>query len=61
VRVLGRSSTDMVAEVTSGEKVYQVCITGPEATCTCPWYRNHGSSRGPCKHVLAVRLENGRA
>jgi hypothetical protein len=51
VRVLGRSSTDMVAEVTSGEKVYRVCMTGPEATCTCPWYRNHGSSSAgerPC-------------
>ena len=24
--------------------------------CTCAWYAKHGGSRGPCAHVLAVRL-----
>jgi hypothetical protein len=24
--------------------------------CTCPWYGKHQGDRGPCKHVLAVRL-----
>ncbi|MGC3992702.1 MAG: SWIM zinc finger family protein [Propionicimonas sp.] len=26
------------------------------ARCTCPWYLRHAGDRGPCKHVLAVRL-----
>ncbi len=24
--------------------------------CTCPWVAEHGHSRGPCKHLLAVAL-----
>ena len=28
--------------------------------CTCPWYLKHGTDRGPCKHVLAVYLTEGR-
>lgn len=34
-------------------------IVGTEAdtySCTCPWFDRHGSSRGPCKHVLAVQI-----
>ncbi|MEU7867433.1 SWIM zinc finger family protein [Dactylosporangium sp. NPDC049140] len=24
--------------------------------CTCQWFARHGLGRGPCKHILAVRL-----
>ena len=24
--------------------------------CSCPWHGQHGTARGPCKHVLAVSL-----
>lgn len=27
-----------------------------EAKCTCAWYLRHQNSRGPCKHILAVKL-----
>ncbi|GIF49172.1 SWIM zinc finger protein [Asanoa ferruginea] len=27
--------------------------------CTCQWFATHGSSRGPCKHILAVRIARG--
>ena len=27
--------------------------------CTCAWYLRHGTSRGPCKHALAVALATG--
>lgn len=27
--------------------------------CTCPWVAKHGSSRGPCKHILAARIQAG--
>ena len=38
----------------------QVSIS-PEGTildgdCTCPWILQHGMGRGPCKHILALRL-----
>ncbi len=42
-----RGSHGEVYDVTPGE-------TGPQ--CTCAWQREHGSGRGPCKHVLAVLI-----
>lgn len=27
-----------------------------EAKCTCAWYLRHQNGRGPCKHILAVKL-----
>ena len=27
------------------------------AKCTCTWYLKHQNSRGPCKHILAVKLK----
>lgn len=49
---------DGVARVTSGDTTYQV---RPErGSCTCPWWADHRGGRGPCKHVLAVRLHTDR-
>lgn len=43
--------------VTSGDQTYTVRDRGERGmSCTCAWYAAHGSSRGPCKHVLAARL-----
>lgn len=28
----------------------------PGDRCTCPWYGEHRGTRGPCAHVVAVRL-----
>jgi hypothetical protein len=30
------------------------------AKCTCTWYLNHQNQRGPCKHILAVQLREGK-
>jgi hypothetical protein len=27
-----------------------------EIRCTCPWFARHGTSRGPCKHILASKM-----
>lgn len=27
-----------------------------DGSCTCPWVLQHGMGRGPCKHILALRL-----
>lgn len=29
---------------------------GSDGSCTCKWTLEHGASRGPCKHVLAVAI-----
>jgi hypothetical protein len=42
-----------VAVVRSGGETYHV---RDAASCTCPWWAKHRGERGPCKHVLAVRL-----
>jgi hypothetical protein len=52
----GATSRARVAAKSRTEGAYEVSL-GPDAfRCTCPWYGKHGSTRGPCKHVLAVQL-----
>lgn len=42
--------------VRSGDAEHVVRRDGTGYRCTCPWYGKHGTSRGPCKHALAVDL-----
>jgi hypothetical protein len=50
--------SDRVFEVASEDAVYRVTLmAGGEWRCTCPWYGKHRGQRGPCKHLLAVRLQ----
>jgi SWIM zinc finger len=49
---------DQVFEVLSEDAVYRVTVMARgEWRCTCPWYGKHRGQRGPCKHLLAVRLQ----
>lgn len=41
--------------VRSGDDDYVVRLAGA-GSCTCRWFLRHGGDRGPCKHVLAVRI-----
>ena len=51
------SSVDPVtAWVRSGDIEYRVVLGEEGDRCTCVWYARHGGARGPCKHILAVRL-----
>jgi hypothetical protein len=43
----------------SGDGAYDVEARPDDFRCTCPWYGKHGTTRGPCKHVLAVQLACG--
>lgn len=47
--------------VRSGNVDYRVAYDGKmdlsEAKCTCAWYLKHQNNRGPCKHILAVKLK----
>ena len=48
---------DGVWDVASGDTTYRVTRDASgETRCGCAWYLSHGTSRGPCKHILAVRL-----
>lgn len=51
--------------VHSGDAAYRVVFDGAksigEARCSCAWYMKHKNSRGPCKHILAVKLSQDKA
>lgn len=47
---------DLRAEVRSVGTTYLVRHSAEGDRCTCPWYAKHGTHRGPCEHLLAVRL-----
>ena len=34
---------------------HSVLLSGPSERCTCLWFAKHLNSRGPCKHILAVK------
>jgi hypothetical protein len=48
------------AVVHSRDTDYVVRQASDGERCTCTWFAKHGLSRGPCKHILAVRLTRGR-
>lgn len=45
-------------QVHTGGIAYEVHLASEPADdrCTCPWFAKHRGTRGPCKHVLAVRI-----
>lgn len=49
--------------VKSQDTIYRVIypkdLGAQNAKCTCTWYLKHQNSRGPCKHILAVKLKKG--
>jgi hypothetical protein len=45
------------ASVRGGDTDHQVTFAAPYDVCTCPWWGRHRGTRGPCKHVLAARME----
>lgn len=56
VRV-GTRTSDQVEVMVGGSGVqHRVRWNGNEARCTCPWFAQHGMTRGPCKHILASKM-----
>jgi hypothetical protein len=47
--------------VRSGDSEYRAALDGDKFLCTCPWVARNGTSRGPCKHVLAGAIARARA
>jgi len=46
------------ATVKSEDIAHRVRLDGEEFHCTCVWHARTGGESGPCKHVLAVMIEN---
>jgi hypothetical protein len=47
------------AVVTGTSGPHLVRLTERGLACTCAWFAQHGTSRGPCKHALAVEISLG--
>ncbi len=65
VRLGRRSQQQIEVFVQSGGIEHRVRLSDENAKCTCPWFAKHGSTRGPCKHILASQIfvesiEDGR-
>lgn len=56
VEIEGSSADGVRAVIKGRDGDYLVSIQGDEATCTCAWFAKHGRNRGPCRHVLAVKM-----
>jgi len=56
VHMIEREPDVAEAAVSSGDISHRVRLAAEKATCTCPWYAKHQDERGPCKHILAVRM-----
>lgn len=56
-----RGDADGAWLVRSGDDDYVVRLAAGADSCTCRWFLRHGGDRGPCKHVLAVRLARGES
>ena len=54
---LGKQSNSETEVFVAGSGVeHRVRLHVDDARCTCPWFAKHGSTRGPCKHILAARI-----
>jgi hypothetical protein len=57
VSVKSIGSESVCGEVNSGGVVHRVELAAQrDDSCTCPWFAKHQSSRGPCKHILALLM-----
>ena len=57
VRLVRQDADGIEAYVQGTGVEHRVVIDADDnAKCTCPWFHRHHGDRGPCKHVLAVRM-----
>lgn len=60
VNVISQSPAKIEASVRGTGVNHHVLVTEDKATCTCPWYSKNQGTRGPCKHILAVKIISGQ-
>ncbi|MCB1036271.1 MAG: SWIM zinc finger family protein [Acidobacteria bacterium] len=49
-------TVEAYVESSAGEHRVRLPGGGDPGRCTCRWYARHRGDRGPCKHILALRL-----
>lgn len=55
VEILSRTDGVIEGRVEGSGVLHTVVLAGENARCTCAWMGTYGGSRGPCKHILAVK------
>lgn len=56
VKIISNNAESLEAEVAGSGANHRVKSNGEVITCTCPWHSKYQGNRGPCKHILAVRI-----
>ncbi|SFW88977.1 SWIM zinc finger family protein [Chitinophaga sancti] len=59
VVILKNENNRVEARVEGSGVQHTVIIDPGKARCTCTWYAKHQGERGPCKHILAVKIKIG--
>jgi hypothetical protein len=59
VRVEGRDGERIRGWVQGTGVEHHVRLEPDDDRCTCEWWAKHQGERGPCKHVLALRMATG--
>lgn len=57
VRIMRREGKLVEAYAPGENGEHFVYFNGAKEKCTCPWFVRYGGERGPCRHVLAVRMK----
>ncbi|RFM37017.1 SWIM zinc finger family protein [Chitinophaga silvisoli] len=59
VVILENTGSRVNARVEGSGMQHTVVIDQDKARCTCTWFAKHQGDRGPCKHILAVKIKIG--
>lgn len=59
VLILQNEHDRVDARVEGSGMQHTVIIDQGKARCTCTWYAKNQGERGPCKHILAVKIKTG--
>jgi hypothetical protein len=51
-------AAELVVQGSEAEHLVRLSSEGPAGDrCTCPWFSKNQGQRGPCKHILAARIQ----
>ena len=57
VKLHSESGPVIAVDVQGSTVTHRVGLGSDRDTCTCPWYSKNQGDRGPCKHILAAKLQ----
>jgi hypothetical protein len=57
VEIVSQQGSDVDAKVPGSEFTHYVRLRAAGNKCTCRWHSRYQGQRGPCKHILAVRMK----